>query len=42
MFYENKDAQQSNLQPGSTQAIQFSSALLENLYMTSISVCTDV
>lgn len=42
MFYENKDAQQSNRQPGSTRAVQFSSALLENLYVTSASVCTAV
>lgn len=42
MFYENKDAQQSNPQPGSTQAVQFGSALLEKIYVTSISVCMDI
>lgn len=42
MFNKNKGAQQSNLQPGSTWATQFCSVLLENFYMTSVSVCMDV
>lgn len=42
MLVKTKDAKQSNFQPGSTQAVLFISALLENLSMTSISVCTDV
>lgn len=42
MLVKTKDAEQTNSQPGSTQAVSFISSLLENLSMTSISVCMDV
>lgn len=42
MLVKTKDAKLSNSQPGSIQAVSFISALVENLSMTSISVCTDV
>lgn len=42
MLLKTKDVKQSDFQPGSTQADLLISALLENLSLTSISVCMDV